>query len=928
VWENCANLQQKQNPLRTNKTSERKRRRRHARKNTHFDRERKREREIVLVHGLQIRSDIIYIYWKKIFKTERRLEMMFMMRARSNNGASLLVVGSEGKSRRSEKKTTKKSSNSENKKSLASSSTKTNEFKLPSMKVKVVDIDILKRFTRERREQEKKKKKTINNTMRKENEAMKKTSKKDKDAKAVVSVPSSRSRSPHTTPSFAWLTYWAFGATAVTTVAAGAFFLIFAKSTGKRGKREDYGVDASMQQITFVFDTPQTAAVRNKAPRPPRRSEDQHVQKQQEISRQRKEEEVNPFLKQMEESNVAFTSASPPPSSTSPPRPQPFETEPSSGQIATPGPSSPTGYVVPKQAETIERTMQTPSRAAAVFDGKKVDEIKKEFSQWALSYDDELHPWDRALDNKKYDAIATTSSPSSTVHEVKDTDRNSSSSDDAHEKREKDKKIREVARRRRNSYFAAVSSKRYAPTMKEQLALEEKVRERLASNTPIFDTEGTFFANESKKEAIALYGTALGKLFYEKSPTKIVGEGTFSDVFSAQKDAGSTSQSLSLSKFDFYTQSESVLKCSAPFPGRDAFDVAQGDGYGFGKVETTVLATLPKHPAIVEVIAAFLESDRNESYLLLKDVGENAHEARKKGRLTPRECRAMARRILHALKHCHERNVIHRDIKSGNILIRGREGAEDFNRKATIIDFGVAHSQTACELYFPETLTNTNEDDERSGVRKNMVCSVEYDPSSGTPGYQAPEVLLGKYSDNEDGDDEEVTMETYAKVDIFAFAIAMYFLCTGKEIFADSLDAGENMTTKSKQKAKAMSETELDRLNQKELELDARVLTQMLTYPDFRLAPLQEKKLRERYGNLVKNRSEIIQSTTLTEKVIEDLSGRQPVAFCKLIAKCLSVDPSKRPSAEEALAWENAFVGTDEDEDILAFLKASTMTTR
>ena len=76
----------------------------------------------------------------------------------------------------------------------------------------------------------------------------------------------------------------------------------------------------------------------------------------------------------------------------------------------------------------------------------------------------------------------------------------------------------------------------------------------------------------------------------------------------------------------------------------------------------------------------------------------------------------------------------------------------------------------------------------------------------------------------------------------------------------------------------------------------------------------------------MKNQNEIIQSTTLTEKIIEDLSGRQPVAFCKLIAKCLSVDPSKRPSAVEALAWENAFVGTDEDEDILAYEKASTPT--
>ena len=859
-----------------------------------------------------------------------------------------LPVGSRttdgsGRSAKKKKKADTKSSSS------PSLSSKKNEF-VPSfreamkVKVKIIDIDILKRFTGERREEERKKKKKEKKETKKKNTT---TNTKQKDAKAVISVSSSRNQSPPPTPSSTWLSYCAFGATVVTTVAAGAFFSTFAKKRGERGKREENGDDASLQPITFAFDTPQTAAVRNKSPRPPRRSEDQHQREQQEILRRREEEEVNPFLKQMEDSNVAFSSQQiksniiPRPSSSPPPQ-RLFETEPSSGKSSSPGPSSSTGYVVPKQVEAMQ-TRETSSTAAAVFDGKKVDELKKEFNQWALSYDDELHPWDRALDNKRYDAIATPLSSSSTVEEESTNNISSSSISDAlnpeSEKREKETKVREVARRRRNSYFAAISSKRYAPTTIEQLALEEKVRERLASSTPVFDTEGTFFANESKKEAMALYGTALGKLFYEKSPTTIVGEGTFSDVFSAQKDAASNLSSLALSKTDFFTQGESVLKCSAPFPGRDAFDAPQGDGYGFGKVETAVLATLPKHPAIVEVIAAFLESDRNESYLLLKDHGENAHEARKLGRLTPRECRAMARRILHALKHCHERNVIHRDIKSGNILIRGREGAEDFNRKATIIDFGVAHSQTACELYFPEIVPTTNEEEDggsfQSGGKKNMVCSIEYDPSSGTPGYQAPEVLLGKYelpatsSEGErinDNDGEQVSMETYAKIDIFAFAIAMYFLCTGKEIFADSLDAGENMTTKSKQKAMAMSETELNRLNQTELELDAKILTQMLTYPDFRLAPSQEKNMRERYGDLVKNQNEIIQSTTLTEKIIEDLSGRQPVAFCKLIAKCLSVDPSKRPSAVEALAWENAFVGTDEDEDILAYEKASTPT--
>ena len=881
--------------------------------------------------------------------------LLMMMQIRSSYNNNLFPARSD--IGRSAKKTNAKENNGrKNKRAMSSSSSrslssKKNEF-VPSFRealtvnVKIIDVDILKRFTRERREQERNNqtKTTKTKTKRKDIEN-KKTTTKNKDTKAVVSVPSSRGQSSPTPSSItaAWLSYYTFGAAAVTTVAAGVFFFIFGKSEEKGRERNDDSDDPPVRSITYSFDTPQTAAVRNNAPRPPRQSKDRQQREQREIL-WREDEDVNPFLKQMKDPSITSTpqqlkdNTIPRPRPRRPPPPTPqlspprsFENEPSAGKISS-SPSS-TDYVVPKQVEEEIERRRGKWTVATFFDGEKVNEIKKEFNQWVQSYDDELHPWNQALDNERYDAI-TNSSLS-----TKEDRRN------PHFKKvEKEKKVREAARRRRNSYFAAVSSNRYATTTKELLDLEEKVRERLASNTPVFDTEGTFFKNESRKEAMALYGIALGKLFYEKSPTTIVGEGTFSDVFSAQKGTASAPSSPSLNKADFFTQGECVLKCSAPFPGRDPFDAPQGDGYGFGKVETMVLTTLPKHPAIVEVIAAFLEADRNESYLLLKDVGENAHEARKKGRLTPRECRAMARRILHALKHCHERNVIHRDIKSGNILIKGREGSEDFDRKATLVDFGVAHSQTACELYFPETVNN-EQDDSKSLAGKITFCSVEYDPSSGTPGYQAPEVLLGKYTppakkqgeivnddevenSNDIVNNGKVSMETYAKVDIFAFGVAMYFLCTGKEIFADSSDAGENTTTKSKQKARAMSAMELKRLNRKELDLDAKILTQMLTYPDFRLASSQEKNMRERYGNLVKNQNEVIQSTTLTEKIIEDLSGRQPVAFCKLIASCLNVDPSKRPSAEEALAWENAFVGIDRDEDIRAFEKTPWMMKR
>ena len=134
----------------------------------------------------------------------------------------------------------------------------------------------LKRFTRERREQERNNqtKTTKTKTKRKDIEN-KKTTTKNKDTKAVVSVPSSRGQSSPTPSSItaAWL-FYTFGAAAVTTVAAGVFFFIFGKSEEKGRERNDDSDDAPVRSITYSFDTPQTAAVRNNAPRPPRQSKD------------------------------------------------------------------------------------------------------------------------------------------------------------------------------------------------------------------------------------------------------------------------------------------------------------------------------------------------------------------------------------------------------------------------------------------------------------------------------------------------------------------------------------------------------------------------------------------------------------------------------------------------------------------------------
>jgi hypothetical protein len=127
----------------------------------------------------------------------------------------------------------------------------------------------------------------------------------------------------------------------------------------------------------------------------------------------------------------------------------------------------------------------------------------------------------------------------------------------------------------------------------------------------------------------AQYGMALASLCREQNLVEVKGEGTFSDVYSIDSTVeGSGLEGVSFFRppegcaadaADRNTMCSAVLKCSVPFPG-----VIQGrpvgDGLGIGKVEARVLATMPGHPNVVRLLAAFLSEERNESYLLLGDA--------------------------------------------------------------------------------------------------------------------------------------------------------------------------------------------------------------------------------------------------------------------------------------------------------------------
>jgi tetratricopeptide (TPR) repeat protein len=110
----------------------------------------------------------------------------------------------------------------------------------------------------------------------------------------------------------------------------------------------------------------------------------------------------------------------------------------------------------------------------------------------------------------------------------------------------------------------------------------------------------------------------------------------------------------------------------------------------------------------------------------------------RRGPLTPAETLLLARQIGAALTAAHEKGVIHRDLKSGNVMLA------DNGQRAVVTDFGLAH-----------TLTQATE------------SSVTI---AGTPAYMAPEQFEGK--------------PTTAAVDVYAFGVLLYEMVVGRRPFA------------------------------------------------------------------------------------------------------------------------------------------------
>lgn len=160
----------------------------------------------------------------------------------------------------------------------------------------------------------------------------------------------------------------------------------------------------------------------------------------------------------------------------------------------------------------------------------------------------------------------------------------------------------------------------------------------------------------------------------------------------------------------------------------------------FGR-EAEVLAQLD-HSGIVAYIAHG-HSDQGEPFLVMEWLdGEDLAERLRRQRLTAQETLILVRRIAQALDAAHERGVVHRDLKPGNIFLRG--GAVD---RVTLVDFGIAR---------------------QSGI---MPSLTRVGGLIGTPGYIAPEQVRGLRSVGK-------------PADIFALGCVLFECLTGRPPFA------------------------------------------------------------------------------------------------------------------------------------------------
>ena len=151
-------------------------------------------------------------------------------------------------------------------------------------------------------------------------------------------------------------------------------------------------------------------------------------------------------------------------------------------------------------------------------------------------------------------------------------------------------------------------------------------------------------------------------------------------------------------------------------------------------------------PHIIQIY--FIGDDDGQTFFVMEFVdGESLSSVLKREhQLKPEQAAKVIYQTALGLATAHDRGVIHRDIKPGNIMIGSRGNVK-------IADFGIALSS--------------------ADLTKKLTSTGEF---VGTPGYLSPEVCLGKLVDQ--------------RSDIFSLGIVLFEMLAGRMPFTDESPLG------------------------------------------------------------------------------------------------------------------------------------------
>lgn len=149
------------------------------------------------------------------------------------------------------------------------------------------------------------------------------------------------------------------------------------------------------------------------------------------------------------------------------------------------------------------------------------------------------------------------------------------------------------------------------------------------------------------------------------------------------------------------------------------------------------------HPSIAKIFDAGTTPGGRPYFVMELVRGVSITQYCEENRLSPRERVELMIPVCQAIQHAHQKGIIHRDIKPGNVLV----GVVDGKPVPKVIDFGIAKAM--------------------AGPLTDKTVYTAFRQFVGTPTYMSPEQLL------------QSGVDVDTRADVYSLGVLMYELLTG-----------------------------------------------------------------------------------------------------------------------------------------------------